>query len=144
MGIKTTIIALDPAAVNNDVIRTRDYDAILFGNIFANNPDMFSFWHSSERFYPGLNLSLYNNKAADKLMENIRKNFSEDDRLVDVAKLETTIIEDVPAIFLYSPNYLYITQNNISSLTDWKLNAPSNRFSKIGEWFINTKRAFLK
>jgi len=144
VGIKTTIITLDPATVNNDVIRTRNYDAILFGNIFANNPDMFSFWHSSERFYPGLNLSLYNNKAADKLMENIRQNFSEADRLEDIAKLETTIIEDVPAVFLYSPNYLYITQNNISSLTNWKLNVPSNRFGKIGEWFINTKRAFLK
>lgn len=142
VGIKTTLLTLDLNTVSNDAIKTRNYDAILFGNIFATNQDMFSFWHSSERFYPGLNLSLYNNKSADKLMEGIRKDFDETSRAVKLADLVAQIRNDQPAIFLYSPNYIYLTNNQIHGFEGTLINTPASRFQNIAKWYIKTKRVF--
>ena len=63
--------------INDEAVKNRDYEMLIFGNIFRNNdvPDLSSFWHSSERFYPGLNLALYENKTADSLIESIREKF---------------------------------------------------------------------
>ncbi|MDP3956394.1 MAG: peptide ABC transporter substrate-binding protein [bacterium] len=142
VGIKTTLITLDLPTISNDAIKTRNYDAILFGNIFATNQDMFSFWHSSERFYPGLNLSLYNNKSADKLMESIRKDFEEAGRAAKLVDLVAQIRNDQPAIFLYSPNYIYLTNNQIHGVVGTAINTPASRFQNIAKWYIKTKRVF--
>lgn len=142
VGIKTTLITLDIQTITNEVIQNRNYDAILFGNAFAMNPDMFSFWHSSERFHPGLNLSLYNNKNADKLMESIRKDFDGDSRAKKIANLLTLIRADVPAVFLYSPNYLYLMNNNIRGFDEAVINTPSSRFHNVTMWYTKTKRVF--
>lgn len=142
VGIKTTLLTLDLPTISNDVIKTRNYDAILFGNIFATNPDMFSFWHSSERFYPGLNLSLYNNKSADNLIESTRKDFNEASRATKLVSLIALIQNDQPAVFLYSPNYIYLTNNQIHGVSDTVINAPADRFQNITKWYIKTKRVF--
>ena len=142
VGIRTTIIALDPATVNDDAVKTRNYDAILFGNYFTENPDPLSFWHSSERFYPGHNLSLYNSKTADKLMESISKNFDDDSRNKDLTSLQSLIVQDVPTIFLYSRDYVYVSDNNINMVNSWLISSPSNRFESIEKWYIKTKRTF--
>ncbi len=139
IGIKTTLIVLDPGTIANDVIKTRNYDALLFGNILSQNPDMFSFWHSSERFYPGLNLSLYNNKTADKLIESIRKNFDEASRTNDIVSLSGLIAHDVPAVFLYSPNYVYITSSKVHGIDTTSISLPSERFRNIEAWYVKTK-----
>lgn len=138
VGIKTTLIVLDTATIGSEVIKTRNYDAILFGNMFGSNPDMFSFWHSSERFYPGLNLSLYNNKSADSIMESMRKNFDENSRRNDLVSLQSTIANDVPAVFLYSPNYVYIADNKIHGFDPSIIYVPSDRFGNIEKWFVKT------
>jgi len=142
IGIKTTLITLDIPTISNEVIKNRNYDAILFGNAFATNPDMFSFWHSSERFYPGLNLSLYNNKDADKLIESVRKDFDSSSRAKKLADFTALIRADTPAVFLYSPNYLYLMNNNIRGFNEAIINTPSSRFHDVTSWYIKTKRVF--
>ena len=39
--------------------------ALLFGQVLGIIPDPFPFWHSSQKIYPGLNLSGYSNKKVD-------------------------------------------------------------------------------
>lgn len=142
IGIKTTLVILDPVTVNNEVIKTRNYEALIFGNIFTKNPDLFSFWHSSERFYPGLNLSLYNNKIADKFMETVRKSFDEKSRERGLTSLQSLIIQDAPALFLYSPNYIFIADNRVGGADNLLISAPSERFASIEKWFVKTKRVW--
>ena len=59
--------------LNQNVIRPRKYDALLFGEIISRELDLFAFWHSSQRNDPGLNIALYANITADKLLEDARK-----------------------------------------------------------------------
>ena len=50
----------------------RNIPVLLFGQIIGDTSDLFSFWHSSERFFPGSNLALYESKEVDNLIEEIK------------------------------------------------------------------------
>jgi peptide/nickel transport system substrate-binding protein len=142
IGASATLIVMNPTDVANDVIRNRNYQMILFGNILNNTPDVLSFWHSAERFYPGLNLALYDNKTIDTALETIRREFDQEKRDKALAQLQTQIKNDVPAIFLFSPKYLYAAPKNFGGLNEQFITTPANRFDKVNEWYLKTSRVF--
>jgi len=141
IGVALEIIKLNPTDINEEVIKTRNYQMLLFGNILKNNPDIFSFWHSSEKFYPGLNLSLFQNKTVDELIESIRKEMNIEKRKISIEKLQSSINNEAPAIFLFSPYYLYVSNKNFEGLEGKSLITPSDRFKNINEWYMQTSRA---
>ncbi len=140
IGAELTPIVLAPNEITNSVIKSRDYQILLFGNILKNSPDVFSFWHSSERFRPGLNLSFYESKTADTLLESIRTDTSEDKRTADLKKLQAIIAADRPVIFLFSPNYLYASPRALGGFSKTFIAKPSDRLSGIGSWYLKTTR----
>ncbi len=144
IGVKLNLIIKPVADVNDEIIKTRNYEMLIFGNIFGSgdSPDLSSFWHSSERFYPGLNLALYENKSADTLIESIRKNLNNEKRQRDLATLQSLIIQDMPAIFLFSPHYLYITKSWLKGFDEKFISRPSERFKNVEKWYVKTARVF--
>ncbi len=142
IGVKLDLVVLQAADINNEIIKTRDYEMILFGNILGRNPDMFSFWHSSERFYPGLNLSLYDSVEADALIESIRKDLKEESRQRSLDKFQLLIAVDQPAIFLYSPFYFYVGKNQFGGFDKKFISLPSDRFENVEKWYLKTERRF--
>lgn len=139
IGVKVNILSL-PSQELEAAIKNRDYEAILFGNVLSRGLDLSSFWHSSERFHPGLNLSLYNSKEADGLIENIRQNLDEEKRMEQLLELQDVINGDLPAIFLYSPDYIYIANKTIRGVDGGFINEPADRFVSAPKWYIKTAR----
>jgi len=144
IGVKLNLIIKPVAEVSSEIIRTRNYEMLIFGNVFKSGdcPDLSSFWHSGERFYPGLNLALYENKTADALIESIRKNLNNEKRQRDLAVLQSLIIQDSPAIFLFSPHYFYITKNSLRGFDEKFIYSASGRFQNIEKWYVKTARVF--
>ncbi|MBI1960698.1 MAG: hypothetical protein HYS43_00260 [Candidatus Liptonbacteria bacterium] len=140
IGVDTNVIVLNTNDINTEIIQTRNYHMLLFGNVLKTDPDLFSFWHSSQRFAPGLNLSLYESKTADGLIETIRQTRDEDARMRKLATLQATIRRDAPAAFLYSPHYTYVSSKLDGGFPRGAIVTPSDRFANVGEWYINTKR----
>jgi len=136
------IIELEPADVLNQVIKSREYEMILFGNVLNNNSDLFPFWHSTQRFYPGLNLSLYSNQKVDTLIENIRQNRTIETQKQQLDQIQELIKQDIPAIFLYSLPYVYIQNKEVEGLTIKQIVWPSDRFNEISHWYLKTARVF--
>lgn len=144
IGITINLTILNPTDIVAEVIKNRDYQMILFGNILKQNPDLFSFWHSSEKFYPGLNLSLYENKKVDTLLETIRKTPNADQRAKYLSSLQQLIAADMPALFLYSPTYLYVTPSHFGGFNAKTISIPSDRFQNVNKWYLATTRVFNK
>lgn len=144
LGFDIEVVAIEPSLINTEVIRNRNYEALLFGNALARNPDIISFWHTNERFYSGLNLSLYSNKSADALLESIRQNFDEKERMGDLSSLQSLIIQDMPAIFLFSPNYIIVTATKVQGINELIIANPSERFEHVESWYIKTKRVWAR
>lgn len=141
-GVRVTIIPMPtaPDEVEARAIKNRDYQALLFGNS-ANPPeDLYPFWHSNERFYPGLNLALYNNRTADQLLESVRRDGDSASRTKSLVTLKTVIHDDYPATFLYSPHYAYITSKSVRGVSGGFITRLSDRFGGIDRWHIKTTR----
>jgi len=140
IGVKVNLETSEATDIQKDYIRPREYEAILFGEILSANPDPFAFWHSSQKKDPGLNLSLYQNKEVDELLQDARQTLDQELREEKYAEFQKLLIEDVPCIFLYSPSYIYPVNKKVKGISIEKLAQPSQRFSQIENWYIKTKR----
>lgn len=141
LGVSLTVRPLSAVEVS-EVIKTRNYQMLLFGNVFGRSADLYSFWHSSERFYPGLNLSLYDNKTVDGLIESVRKTMQQDKRARDWETLQLSIVRDAPVLFLYSPHYMYAVTTRLNGFTMTTLPLASDRFDHVEDWYFYTERVF--
>jgi len=54
------------------------------------------------------------------------------------------IVKDIPAIFLVSPLNYYVVRNNIPGISIDRMSLPSDRFSEVSNWYVKTKRSFVK
>lgn len=140
IGISVELQILPLATLEKEIIQTRSYDALLFGEIMGQDPDLFSFWHSSQITDPGLNLSAYQNKELDELLEKTRQTFDEEQQINNLKTIQNILSEDKPAIFLYNPFYLYILPQKVKGYNIQYANLPSEKFADIENWYIYTKR----
>jgi len=138
IGIKVDIKTFEVGNLNQYVIRPRKYDTLLFGQIINHESDLFAFWHSSQRKDPGLNVAMYTNAKVDKILENAFITIDTKSRIEKYAEFEKEIKKDMPAIFLYSPKFIYIISKNIKGLSLNHTTSPSDRFLNSYLWYINT------
>jgi len=139
LGFKVEI-KVETLAEIQFIIQNRDYEILVFGEVQGLNFDPFSFWHSSQKKDPGLNLALYDNKSADKILEEGRQILDQTARNTKYNDFEKILLEDAPAVFLYSPFYLYLPTSKINNNDLSVLSLPSDRFDNISQWYIETKR----
>lgn len=140
VGVEVTIEAL-PISQLQQVIKDREYQMLLFGEILNIDPDPFSLWHSSQKRDPGLNLALYDNKTADKILEEARQTINPIERRNKYDEFQKIVIDDAPAVFLYSPYYLYGQSKSIKGASTSLISMPSDRFANIERWYIDTSRS---
>lgn len=138
LGADVEIKIFETGDLNQNVIRPRKYDALLFGEIIGRDTDLFAFWHSSQRNDPGLNIALYANSVADKLLEDARSINDTDTRIAKYEKFQNEILDDIPAVFLYAPDFIYLLPNRVHGIEPGPVTTPSERFLNIREWFIET------
>lgn len=142
LGADVEIKTFDIGTLEREVIKNRNYDALLFGEILGGIPDPFPFWHSSQKKDPGLNLAIYENKEADKLLQEAREDMDENARKEKLEKFQNLVLEDAPAVFLFNPSYLYFASPEIKGIDLKMILDPSKRFAEIENWYIKTKRAW--
>lgn len=128
--------------LNQNIIKPRKYDALLFGEIVGRDLDLYPFWHSSQRNTPGLNIALYTNIKADKILENIRSTTDEKEQKKYLDNFNKEIKNDIPAVFTYSPYFIYIIPNKVHNVNLGTLTSPSERFSNVSNWYIETNRVW--
>lgn len=138
LGIVVTVELYEPGDLNQNVIRPRDYQALLVGVAVNHGQDLFAFWHSSQRTAPGLNIALYANKTVDSLLEDARTVQNSKKRLADLNAIEKDISADYPAVFLYNPEFIYTVPNNLHGITLPIINTMSNRFATVNIWYTYT------
>ncbi|MEI7890363.1 MAG: ABC transporter substrate-binding protein [bacterium] len=140
IGVRVNLKSLSVSDLQQNYIRTREYDSILFGQALNFNPDLYSFWHSSQKRDPGLNLSLFDNKDVDGLLEDLRQQTDQQKRIEDYQNFQDILTKENPAIFLYSRFYLYPINTSVKGVDVANINNPAQRFVDINKWFVKTKR----
>lgn len=138
LGAKVEVLVFETSDLNQNVIRPRKFDALLFGEVINRNADVYPFWYSKERNDPGLNIALYANSAVDKLLDHARSVKDADTLEKDARAFDKEIRNDLPAVFLYTPNFIYIVPKKVENLNLGKLSTTQDRFQDIRHWYIET------
>lgn len=147
LGARVDVKIFEVGDLNQNIIRPRKYDTLLFGEVLGRDLDLYPFWHSSQRNDPGLNIALYANPKTDKLLEDYRKTTDETTKKKYLETFKTEIRADIPAVFLYAPYFIYITPTNVKNITLGQPTISGERFLTIHEWYINTNniwKIFIK
>lgn len=142
LGVEVSTDVYPLSEFNNTVLRPREYEAILFGEVVGREADLYAFWHSSQRNDPGLNLALYANSKADALLSQARTATDRDARDALYARFAAIIAEDAPAAFLYSPEFLYILPHELQGVRIGALTTPAERFTESYRWYVETQRVW--
>lgn len=140
IGAKVKVNALSVSDLQQNYIKTRNYDSLLLGQaINFSNPDFYSYWHSDKT---GLNLANLNNKDADSKLEAIRQEFDQAKLEQEYKDFQDILTKENPAVFLYGQKYLYPTSSTLQGVTAQNINSPSQRFVDVNKWYVRTSRVF--
>ena len=126
----------------NQLIKERNYEALFFGQNINHESDLYSFWHSSQKVDPGLNIAMYNNKKIDNILESIQKTLSFDERIVKYNELVSEFKKEIPAVLIYSPKYLYVTSSKLNNISLDYITIPSDRFQSVYTWSVDTDKVW--
>ena len=140
LGMAIEIKTFELGTLNQEVIYPREYDALLFGQIIGQGTDLFVFWHSSQRNAPGLNIAMYTSSKTDKILEEIIKTTDPELRRQKYRAFEEEVRKDAPAVFIYSPEFIYVVSKNLKGLNLNNLTLPSDRFLEIHKWYVETEK----
>lgn len=140
VGIQMNTEIIPFNELSNNQIRNRSYQALFLGLGLNIYPDPYIYWHSSQINSPGLNLSQYTNINNDGYLETARTNTDNNVITSSLAQFQNQIANDVPAIFIYSPQYLYYTNPIISNIKVSTGNSSVDRYASISDWYVMTKR----
>jgi peptide/nickel transport system substrate-binding protein len=147
LGVRTSVKIFEVGNLNQNVIRGRDFEALLFGEIIHQDTDIYAFWDSSQRSDPGLNITGYTNKQVDSLLQSAIKETNTSKRMNIYSQISEQLANSAPVVFLYTPDFIYLVDTSIKNVSVPSVTDPRDRFSQINTWYIYTDRVwnfFLK
>jgi peptide/nickel transport system substrate-binding protein len=138
LGAKLRVEFLDATDFQN-ALTYHGYDAILNGISIGPDPDVFVYWDSSQidlRSANRLNLSEYKNSTADAALEAGRTRLDPALRTIKYRPFLQAWQQDNPALGLYQPRLLYLTNGFVDGISKQSINTPADRLNNVHNWQI--------
>jgi peptide/nickel transport system substrate-binding protein len=142
IGVQAQVL-LQPDTDIQDTVSKHAYDALLYGISLGPDPDVFAYWHSSQastlsatRF----NFSEYKSSVADKALEAGRTRTDPALRAVKYRPFLEAWRNDAPALLLYQPRYLYVTNGDVNGFRPRMINSNIDRYANVEQWMIKLGR----
>jgi peptide/nickel transport system substrate-binding protein len=146
LGVKIVVNYRNSDDLERYVIPGHDYDILLYGVSIGVDPDVFAYWDSSQA-NPGsaghLNLSEYKSKAADQALEGARTRSDTATRVVKYHNFLAAWTQDAPALALYQPNFLYVSNGPVFNYERKTTNTSADRFYNVTDWMVRQQRQNL-
>ncbi|HET8669049.1 MAG TPA: peptide ABC transporter substrate-binding protein [Candidatus Saccharimonadales bacterium] len=123
-------------------LASHSYEALLYGITIGKDPDVLVYWdskHADVRSENRLNFSEYKSAIADAALQAGRTRSDAALRAIKYQPFLQAWRDDAPAIALYQPRYLYITNTTIYGLSEDAINAGTDRFKNVHNWMIREK-----
>jgi peptide/nickel transport system substrate-binding protein len=138
VGMKVDVRSVPFTVLVDRVARQRDFDALLVGITVGNDPDPYPFFHTSQASDPGDNFSGYSTLPTDRLLEQARRAADQTKRRELFAQVWNAIATDVPVVFLYFTDYLYVQSRALHGFRVAPVNDPPQRFWNVEDWYVKT------
>jgi peptide/nickel transport system substrate-binding protein len=142
IGVQVDVKIFEIGNLNENVIRPRAFDALLFGEIVQHDTDVYAFWDSSQKADPGLNITGYTNKTVDALLEKALVEPDQSKRFALYDQVSTQLAATAPVVFLYTPDFTYLLSASVQNAAIPPITQSSDRFSLVYQWYIRTDRVW--
>jgi peptide/nickel transport system substrate-binding protein len=140
IGVQMNIQEHPKGDLEMNIIKPRDYDAILYAHQMRFEPNLLPLWHSKEKDDPGMNYALFKDDDMDKSLEDLLKTNKEDEQGELYKKQQERLKEQVPAIFFFAPNLSFMYSDSIKNIEVNKINTSYDRYTDVNKWYIKEKR----
>lgn len=138
IGVEISVEQFEQTGLVQSVIRTRDFQALLFGLDMNRSGDLYPFWHSSQKDDPGLNIAQYTNLSVDEVLKSARTEQNIETRKNKLKEASDVIANERPAIFLFQPLMTYVVAKDIVMSDMNHIGKSSDRFSTISDWYTDS------
>jgi peptide/nickel transport system substrate-binding protein len=139
LGAEVNVAQFEQTDLVQSIIRPRDFEALLFGADIGRSLDLYPFWHSSQKNDPGLNIAQYTNIETDALLRKMRNAQTTSEQIEYVTLIERMLKDDMPAVFLFAPSFVYVADHEIRGIAFNKIGRQSERFATIEDWHIKSR-----
>ncbi len=133
LGLDVHVREVAPESFN-EVIEGRNYEVLLYGQEVGRDPDRYINWHSTQKAYPGLNLSGFEQVRADRALEEGRNELDYLKRQVHYSEFQKSVLNDAPAVFLYHPFITYYVSNRVDGIGEKYTFTVGDRFLDFDNW----------
>lgn len=140
LGVNLTIQTYDDVTLQKDIIPSRNYELLLYGQDYGPDPDPYPYWHTSQISSTGLNLSNFSNKDADKLLEAARQTFDFSLRAQKYQAFQQILNQQVPYINIENETLHYVLSDDVLGVTKIYGSSEADRFLNVNQWYIKSKR----
>lgn len=136
IGIKINLLQLDAAGINLKLTTNHDYEIYIGGGgVYGADPNISSRYYLSNSFTPaGANSVWYANEEVDALYAQGRAAGSVEERKEIYTTLAQLLNEELPSIFLWSPNTNFAYSNRLQGFSPPRY--VDNRLWNAEEWSV--------
>jgi len=132
VGIQAKIRVIEWTSFLKNYVDKGDFDAVLLGWNITQDPDNHTVWHSSNAVKGGLNFISYKNPEVDRLLEEGRSTFNEEERRKAYFRFQEILAQDQPYVFLYVPYALPAVSSRIRGIVP----APAGITYNLEKWYV--------
>jgi peptide/nickel transport system substrate-binding protein len=153
IGVELIADPRDQKSLVDEAVTAKLFEALFYGMHTFIDPDRYELFHSTET--TGLNLAGYNGRVettqikdgktervskVDKLLElgrSLDPLGAKEERQQTYFEFQELLAADVPAIFLYHPQFIYYVNNRVTTLDLDLVGSLEQRFRNIELWEIS-------
>lgn len=139
IGAKVEVKTVPADRMQKDVIKPRQYDALVFGQISNTDADPYPLWHSTQQRDAGFALAIVYLKNVDADLEKARTTTDPNIHQAALVDFQNIIADEVPAIILTQAEYVYAHPRSLRGFPTDRLVAGSDHFSSISSWYLKTR-----
>ena len=141
VGIVAEVRPVTTASLIHDYLNPRTFDLTLTAFDNGPDPDVYTFWHSSQSHAGGFNFSgMKKNVFIDSDLEAGRNTLDLTARSKAYVTFQEDFAKEIPAVFLYSPRYVVAISRRFHGVRIDSAVEPEERYAYISDWYYEVGR----
>jgi peptide/nickel transport system substrate-binding protein len=141
VGIVAEVRPVTTASLIHDYLNPRTFDMTLTAFDNGPDPDVYTFWHSSQSHTGGFNFSgMKKNVFIDSDLEGGRDTLDLTARAKAYMTFQEDFAKEIPAVFLYSPRYVMAISRRFHGVHIDSAVEPEERYAYISDWYYEVGR----
>jgi peptide/nickel transport system substrate-binding protein len=132
VGIRVKIKVVEWSVFLSEFIDKKNFEAILLGWSVPRDPDIYDIWYSGKTKEGEFNFIGYNNGEVDKLLQDGRRIFEQQERQKIYHRIHRIIYDEQPYMFLFTSESLSILHNRFQGVKP----APAGIGYNFIDWWV--------